>query len=293
MSSSSSGSASPLRRNRWPRDLEQHHDRRVVGTGSLGAAAVRRRDRDRAEDGPGQRADASSLAQRRHRHRHARVGCPALDRRRPVGWIAQRAGLDLCDLAAIEHTRQAVDMIGVEMGEDDEGDAAYSQQVETVVHRDGVGAGVDDNRSAATGVEHHAVALPDVAHHQHPAPRRPAQGAEGVQHDNHQQDAARHRCHRAHQDARQHQHNREADHRQCREPDGTDRPTEAGSGVRRAMAGRPHDPPRRYAGQPSDQMSRGIVDEGHEAGDQTANGRRSDRGRCQHVGEHRHQGDLT
>jgi hypothetical protein len=72
-------------------------------------------------------------------------------------------------------SRQAADMVGMQMCEHHHGDAPHAEAVETRIDRSVTGAGVDQHNPARTaGGEHHRVALSDVACHHGPPGRRPS-----------------------------------------------------------------------------------------------------------------------
>ncbi len=148
-------------------DVGGQDDRPVVGDRSLvqdsGGPPHPRRDPwplqpisgeerlDRNPDGPGPVADGSHLEDR----------------------VLHRRGEDLTHLPAPKRPRQAVDVVGMEVGEDHGVEDSHVQSAQTAVDHCRVQPGVDEHGMPGRRGQDDAVALPDVAGHQGPASHRP------------------------------------------------------------------------------------------------------------------------
>ncbi len=77
--------------------------------------------------------------------------------------IRQRRHQDLRDLPAVQHSRNALHVVGVEMRQDEERHLLDCQRVEAPPHGSRVRARVDDHSGAVTSPQHQRVALADVA----------------------------------------------------------------------------------------------------------------------------------
>ena len=93
---------------------------------------------------------------------------------------------DRPDRPSAERARQAADVIGVQVAEQHEGDAAHPEAREAGVDRPVGRTGVDQHHPARTRRgQHDGVALPDVARHDHPPRGRPARRDEPGRDDHH------------------------------------------------------------------------------------------------------------
>jgi hypothetical protein len=162
-----------------------HDDGVVVGTGVLGgtvlghAAAAARSGGGlermlglRPQDAPGHVAERALLV-RAHAHDRDSGGCgEAVDLGGSGGRVIDGRRLDFADPAALEQAGQSVDVVGMEVGEDREGNVGDIESPGTCVLLGGVGAGVDGDGGVRGEIEEHAVALADVADGQGPRRRR-------------------------------------------------------------------------------------------------------------------------
>ena len=125
--------------------------------------------------------------------RCARLRGPARDGpQRPVR-LVDRADSDCSYRPPAHRSRQAADMVGMQVAEHDHGDALHAEPVEAGIDRAVTGAGVDQHHPARTaGGEHHGVALSDVARHHGPPGRRPSRRDEPRGHE-HQPQPDEHR----------------------------------------------------------------------------------------------------
>jgi hypothetical protein len=92
----------------------------------------------------------------------------AVDLRGSARRIIDSRRLDFADLAALEQAGEAVDVVGMEVGEDREGNVGDIESPGTCVLLGGVGAGVHGDGRVRGEIEEHAVALADVADGERP-----------------------------------------------------------------------------------------------------------------------------
>lgn len=89
--------------------------------------------------------------------------------------IAARTDGDRPGRAPAQGTREAADVVGVQVGEHDQGERADAEPRQAPVDQVVLRAGVDEHRAAFLGRgQHDRVPLADVARHDRPAGRRPA-----------------------------------------------------------------------------------------------------------------------
>jgi hypothetical protein len=139
------------------------------------------------EAGPGQ---PPSGGQRDERHT-GRRGVPGDAAQRPRG-LADRPDGDRPDRPPAERAREAADVIGVQMAEQDEGDTAHPEAREAGIDRSVGRTGVDQHHPARTcRGQDDGIALPDVARHDHPPRGRPARRGEPGR-DDHDRGAREH-----------------------------------------------------------------------------------------------------
>lgn len=126
------------------------------------------------QDLPGERPDPAPLPRSRADHAY-----PGRGRGHPyelalVPWLVERRRLHRADGPAPQHARQPPDMVGVEVRQQDQRNPGDAQFPQAAVGQLRVGARVHDHGRAGARREHCGVALPDVAHRERPARRRPA-----------------------------------------------------------------------------------------------------------------------
>jgi|tagenome__1003787_1003787.scaffolds.fasta_scaffold20962878_2 hypothetical protein len=85
----------------------------------------------------------------------------------------ERAGGHLTHPPAAERPRQTGDVVGVEVGQEDQRDVSHPEALEAPVLDPDLGAGVHENGLARTGRHDEPVALPHVARHHVGEGRRP------------------------------------------------------------------------------------------------------------------------
>ena len=162
-----------------------HHERAVVHRRAVVRVdvgdRVRRAQDVEGEAGHGQPPPAASATS----GTPAAAAMPGDVAQRPRG-LADRAHGDRPDRPSAQRARQAADVVGVQVAEQHEGDAAHPEAREAGVDRPVGRAGVDQHHPARPGRgQHDGVALPDVARHDHPARGRPTRRDEPGRHDHH------------------------------------------------------------------------------------------------------------
>ena len=112
----------------------------------------------------------------RHEHGSARTGPgdQRVHRGSPVVVRRERAGGHHADRPSVECSGEAADVVGVEMGEQNQRQRVDAEPVQAAVHRTDRRAGVDQHALPSTGRQHQRVALTDVAGDDHGVRRRPA-----------------------------------------------------------------------------------------------------------------------
>jgi hypothetical protein len=140
------------------------------------------------EAGPGQ---PPSGGQRDERHTRRR-SVPGDAAQRPRG-LANRPDGDRPNRPPTERAREAADVVGVQMAEEDEGDTAHPEAREAGIDRSVGGTGVDQHHPTRTRCgQYDGVALPDVTRHDHPPRGRPP-GRSEPGWDDHDRSAREHR----------------------------------------------------------------------------------------------------
>ena len=143
---------SPVSSSRTPRDLGQQHH-----AGLVGRAAVTRSDgrrvRRRPEHLEGDVADGARLAVRSPPpSSDPSSAASAATAATPPGGSASRVTSTSPTSRSVEHAREPVDVVGVEVGQHQQRHPVHPEPAQTAVDRTRVGAGVDDDgrtRSAA------------------------------------------------------------------------------------------------------------------------------------------------
>jgi hypothetical protein len=148
--------------------LDEQHDGRVVGV-RLRAAESGGRPQHRVGDP----TRSTPLADQRALHRHAGGREPACYPRRLVGRFVERPDLRDADTPTPKHPGEALDVVGVHVGEDHSSDPAYAERAQAVVDRLGIGPGVDHDHGR-TVPHDERVALPDITRDERPPAQRPA-----------------------------------------------------------------------------------------------------------------------
>jgi hypothetical protein len=103
-------------------------------------------------------------------------GGEAVDLRGSARRVIDSRRLDFADLAALEQAGEAVDVVGMEVGEDREGNVGDIEPPGTCVLLGGIGAGVHGDGRVRGEIQEHAVALADVADGERPRCGRAGRG---------------------------------------------------------------------------------------------------------------------
>lgn len=151
-----------------PRAAHQEGDARVVG--ALGRRPVRRRPEHLPFERPG--PAPLSLHRLHDRHPGRRRGPP--DELGLPARLFQRGGLNHTHGPTPQHPRQASDVVGVKVRQQEQRHPPHTQGAQTVVHRSGLRAGVHHQGLTGSDGEHGGVPLPHGALDVTPVGRRPA-----------------------------------------------------------------------------------------------------------------------
>jgi hypothetical protein len=158
---------------------EQHGD--PLGADEEGDAGVvgavvgqRRADGGRPQDLPVEAAEPAPLPRRRPDDRDAGGGGLTADVGGLVVRLVEGGGLDRAHRTAPQDSGQAVDVVGVEVGEHQERDGGDAEVAQAAVGEGGFRSGVDDHGGAGARREDQGVALADVAGDKTPVGRWPS-----------------------------------------------------------------------------------------------------------------------
>ena len=133
---------------------------------SLGGVHARRAD-EWTEDLPRHRAELSRRARRRGAHPDAASPGKVSDVVRLRGGFCQRTDPDLAD-GSPRQPAEAGDVVGVEVGQNDQRNPVDAELVEAAVDQDRVRTGVDQHGLTGPGRHHEGVALADRTRDEHP-----------------------------------------------------------------------------------------------------------------------------
>lgn len=262
---------------------QAQHQRAVVGVRPGAAVAAARR-----QDRPGHRTDAALLTQGGLHDRHALVAGPPDDLLVLGLRLGQRPDLDERHRPA-QDTGQPEHVVGVLVGQQHQRDPVDVEPVEAAVRGDRVGSDVDDEPAA----DDDHVALPDVAHREHPVARRPRRrdGCEPGARDQRSHDAGRE------DPPQQPLPDREpAEQRRARQQAGALEPVgpaETGAGDGRTHTADAHQPRDRQVAHPGEQLRERQAERRHDRGEHAEDGRRCHGRDGQQVGRDRQQAELT
>ena len=151
-----------------PADGHPDDEGQVVGLGGRGGPPRRR-----GENFQRRSTDHAPVAGHQHDVPGSGVPDDAVERRGPVVGRRKRAGGHHADRPPGERSGETADVVGIEVGEEDQRQLVDPQPVEAPVHRTDVGAGVDEHATAPSERQHQTVALPHVADHQRRSGGRP------------------------------------------------------------------------------------------------------------------------
>lgn len=276
-----------------PGRADQQGDAGVVGAGVVCGP---RHGRGRPQDPPVQGAQAAVLAGLRAQQGDAGGGCLTAYEGRLVGGLVQGGGLDGAHGPAAQDPGQAGDMVGVEVGEEEQRDHGDPQGAQTAVDEAGLRAGVDHQSGAVARGQHQRVALTDVAGHQPPGGQRPAghgpgqrDGAQDGRHDQQYDDGAQPRTP---QEAAPHgdRHHREGGEEQGTRP--CARPVERRAGQGGTVPGHRRDPAGRPGGEPGEGLGGGYGERCGGQGGEPQDGGRAHRELRQQIAGDGHQADV-
>lgn len=281
-----------------PRRADQQGDAGVVGVGVVGGAVGGRGEggRGRPQHTPVQGAQAAALPWRRAQHGDPGGGRLAADEGGLVGRFVEGGGLDGAHGAPPQDPGQAGDVVGVEVGEDEQRDGGDPQGAQTAVDEPGLRAGVDHDGGAVPRREHQRVALADVAGHQPPGRRRPARHRAGQRHRAHEGGHEQQRGGGAQPGAAQEpapgrdHHDGDGGQQQGARPGPG--PVDRRPGQRGTAPGHRSDPAGRPAGDPGEGLGDGHGERRRRQGGETEHGGRAHREFGQQVARHGDQADV-
>ncbi len=176
-----------------PGGADEQGEARVVGAVRKAEGLSIRPGRGRWPDHlPAQSAlSPAGLPRRRDPYRDSGLRRSAVDQGGLRRWVGEGGRLDQADRAATQDPGEATGVVGVEVGQDDQGDAADPEHAQAPVDGQRVGAGVDDDGRARAGREDERVALAHVTQDHPPSRGRPpghdAGHAGRLHHEQHQQ----------------------------------------------------------------------------------------------------------
>ncbi len=251
--------------------------------------------RARPQHPPGERPDPPLLPRPGTDHRHPCPGGRSPHERGLLRRLLRERGLDHADRPVPQDTGQPADMVGVEVGEQQQRNACDAEFPQTAVGRPGVGAGVHDHGRALARRQHDGVALPDVTHRERPARRRPAGDEPGDRRRSYDGEQQEHGAHggrpRVARDPSygEQDHDRQRDEQQRAPP--AARPRDARTGQRRTAPGDGRDPARGPAGAPGQRLRHGHRERRQGQGGEAEHRRRSHRRLGEEIAGDRHQAD--
>ncbi|KUJ32737.1 hypothetical protein ADK46_21720 [Streptomyces rimosus subsp. rimosus] len=268
-------------------------DRAEGGAGEGGIAGV---GDGRPQNLPAQRPRAAPLPGRGSDHRHSGGRCRMAYEGGLAGWFGQGRGLDGADRAPAQGAGQPADVIGMEMRENDERDAAYSQVGQAVIDGGRLRAGVHDQGGPLPCAEDQAVALPHVTGHGAPPRRRPADEDAGerrrAQHRDQQGQYAEDAQPGSAQQPAPHQYACDRDGHEQQRTAPAARPAQLRAGQRRSRTGDTGDPLGRPAGTPGQRLSQGRNQRSGGERRETQHGGRGDGQFGQQVAGHGDEADA-
>jgi hypothetical protein len=215
-----------------------------------------------------------------------------VERGLPVVGGRQGARRHDADAPPLECSRQPSGVVGIEMGQDDQGQLVDPEPVEATVHGPDVGPGVDEHPLPRPGGQNEGVTLTDVTGDDHRVRWRPA--AHDLPDGPAQHEKAEQRGQGKRSKAGKPPQQTSGAQEQHREQDGagcSGRP--AGGCVRQrgGTVGDQHEPPHGPAGDPHECVAERRADQPHYGGGEPQHGRRRHRRGGQEVRRQRHQTD--
>ncbi len=214
-----------------------------------------------------------------------------------LGRVEQRGGPHLSHTTSGEQSGQAIDMVGVEVGENQQRHLGDLQPLEAALEQVGVGADVHDDAGAGSGPKHERVALTDVAHRHHPGIARPAPFRDQPRHPDHRDDEQRqhheHRRSALREQTRPDHREPDAEKRQHGKPQHAGAPTDGRQRHVRTRARDCGDPAHAPAGSGAEHRTQWRQHQANESGGQAEHSGRADDRRHQQVRQHRDQAHLA
>jgi hypothetical protein len=268
-----------------------HHDRSVVHLGAVvrvdEGGRMRRPQHIEGETGPGQ-----PLARGQRDQWHARRRGLSRDiAQRPPG-LVDRTDADPAHGPPVQCARQPADVVGVEVAEEHEGDAAHPQPAEARVDRPDLRARVDQHHPARPPRgEHDRVALPDVAGDDQPTRGRPTRRDE-PRRDHHERDPGERSDH--HRTTSPRAADQDGGHQRRGHQQRTDRagrPRHSSARHRRGVVGHGDEPRRGPSGQPHTRAGHRRRQRGEQSREHPQNGGGRDGRLSQQVGHDRDGAD--
>ena len=269
-----------------PGDLDTQDQGAVVGVGVRADVGPQR-----CEQLPAQPPESTDLAKRGTFDCHASCGGLPSYVVDLASRLVQRADLDRTHRAT-QHPREAVDVVGMQVGEQQHRDGADAEPTQAAVDRAGIGACVDHDCLPGTRPQRERVPLPDVTDAEDPVRGRPS--GTGDPHPDQRQHRAREasrqrppRC--APGESRDHD---KADRGQQHGAGRAPGPAEMGTRDRRADARDLDQPGGGQVGEPGQRLGQGQAERRHQGGGDSGQGRRGDRGDGEQVGRDRQRAEV-
>jgi hypothetical protein len=208
----------------------------------------------------------------------------------PVLGGREGAGGDDADGPPGQGPGQAPGVVGVEVGDQHQGQRVDAQPVQAAVDRTDVGPGVHEQPLPRRGRHHQRVALTDVAGHEdRPLGRPPAGDLPQRPPEHHDAEEGGERQRPGAGEAPQQPAERQEQDREQHRAPGAGRPSGRTVGQGRRALGHDHQPPHRPPGQPGQRLTQRRHDRERDCGQQAEHGGRGDGRRGEQVGRQRHR----
>jgi hypothetical protein len=268
---------------------DPHDEGEVVGGGALDGPPRGRREH--VHDGGPHRAPLSRLE-------HLPLAADPPDERvqpaLPVVVGGQGAGGDHTDVPPTERPGETADVVGVQVGEQDQRQPFDVQPVEAPVDRGFVRPGVDQHTGAPSQEDHQGIALADITGDEHGVRGRPATHRLPQRpSDDHEPEDGR-KGEQAHaREPPEQPGGRQDEQAQQNRTRGAGRPTGHPVGYRCRSSGDAHEPAHGPAGQPDERVGDARMDGAQQCRDQAEDGGRGDRRSGEQIGRQGHQADRA
>jgi hypothetical protein len=126
------------------------------------------------QHGPAQAPHGTLLTVADATDRHPGRRRPTPNPRYLLGGLGERPDLDRRNAAVAQHARQALDVVGMKVGQHDERHAPHVQRAQAAVDQARLGSGVDNDGAARPRVQHQRVTLANIADDEGPSGRGPS-----------------------------------------------------------------------------------------------------------------------